>query len=97
MTTGKPYHSPQSSIKPGKISMLSVCMVSCNMFACRDVKSLKCGLNRSCGLCHRVNKRGFSVYENGSILCFGIMSTLINYGNYNKIFLCCVRNLIFFH
>ena len=54
------------------------------MLVCRDVKSLKCILNCSCGLCHTVNKRGFSVCENGSILCVGIVSTLVNHGNYNK-------------
>ena len=104
MTTGKPYLSPHNlimcSIKPGKVpSMFSVCKVSYNMLVCKDVKSLKCRLNCSCGLCHTVNKRGFSVCENGSILCFGIVSTLTNLVIMEitiKVFLCCARSPMFF-
>ena len=76
--------------------MFSVCKVSCNMLVCRDAKSLKCRLNCSCGLCHTVNKGQFSVCENGSILCFGILSTLVNYGTYKKnISLLCKESYVF--
>ena len=76
--------------------MFSVCKVSCNMLVCGDVKSLKCRLNCSYGLCHTVDKRGFSICENGSILCYGILSTLVYYGTYNKnISLLCKESNVF--
>ena len=76
--------------------MFSVCKVSYNMLVCRDVKSVSCRLNCSRGLCHTVNKRGFAVCENGSILCCVILPILVNYGTYNKnICLQCKESYVF--
>ena len=76
--------------------MLSLLAVSCYMLVCREVKFRKCRLNCSCSLCHTVSKRAFSVYENGFILCFGILAKFVNNGNSAKnISLLCKESYVF--
>ena len=78
MPTEKPYLGPQNltMVKPGNVQFLCfLCVryhVTCWCVGMSDPSNADL---TAPVISHTVNKRVFSVRENGSILCFGIVST----------------------